>query len=48
MDKAHAPHAYVLSENDFGSDTSSDGRQVRRFPLYAAQHIGTGGMREPL
>lgn len=48
MDKAHAPYAYVLSENDFGSDTSSDGRQVRRLPLYAAQHIATGGMREPL
>lgn len=45
MDQAHAPYAYMLSENDFGSGTTADGRQVRQLPLYAAHCIGASCMR---
>lgn len=40
LDKTRAPHAYMLSENDFASSTTDDGRELRYLPLYAAGFIG--------
>ena len=40
LDKTRAPHAYILSENDFASSTTDDGRELRYLPLYAAGFIG--------
>ena len=40
MGKVRAPYAYILSENDFASFTTDDGRELRHLPLYAASFIG--------
>lgn len=41
MEKSGAPYAYLLSQEDFGKTTASNGREVRHLPLYAAFCIGS-------
>lgn len=41
MEKSGAPYAYLLSADDFGRDVTSNGREVRRLPLYAAYCVGS-------
>lgn len=42
MEKAGAPYAYLLSENDFSQVTAEGGAEIRQIPLYAAHCIGKG------
>lgn len=40
MERAHAPYAVVLSENDFRRSTSEQGTEIHHLPLYAAYCLG--------
>lgn len=46
MEKACAPYAYILSENDFSRGEDGAGRELRRLPLYAAFCIDSGYLRD--
>lgn len=48
MDKANAPYAYVLSDNDFSKESVSAGWELRRLPLYAAYCMGEGCLKTEL
>ena len=39
MEKSRAPFAYVVSENNFSREETSDGKEIRCMPLYAVHCI---------